>query len=191
MRKITAVEFVSVDGVAEAPEVWSAQYFNEEMMGIAQAGMDSADAMLLGRRTYQDFAAYWPQQPNDAPFAEWTNTTHKYVVSTTLNSLEYGPATLISRDVTTEVTNLKEQPGKGISLLGSPTLVRSLLPEGIIDELAMFLVPIVVGKGKRLFEEPIGELPLRLADSRTLSNGVVYLTYGQAEGGMAGSPRVP
>jgi dihydrofolate reductase len=180
MRKIIAVEFVSLDGVAEAPEVWSAPYFNEEMMGIAQSGMDSADAMLLGRRTYQDFAAYWPKQPNDAPFVEWTNTTHKFVVSTTLTSLEYGPATLISRDVAAEVTKVKAQPGKDISLLGSPTLFRSLLPEGLIDELALFLVPIVVGKGKRLFEEPIGELPLRLVDSRVLSNGVVYLTYAPA-----------
>ncbi len=177
MRKITAVEFISVDGVAEAPDAWSAPYFNEEMMGIAQAGMDSADAMLLGRRTYEDFASYWPKQPNDAPFAEWTNTTHKYVVSTTLTSLEYGPATLISRDVAAEVMRVKEQPGKGISLLGSPKLFRSLLPEGAIDEVALFLIPIIVGKGKRLFEEPVSEPPLRLIQARPLTNGVVYLTY--------------
>jgi dihydrofolate reductase len=99
----------------------------------------------------------------------WTNDTHKYVVSTTLTSLEYGPATLVSKDVAAQVRKLKEQKGKGIPLLGSPTLVRSLLPEGLIDELAVFLVPLVVGKGKRLFEEPIGRLPLRLTDSRTLS----------------------
>lgn len=177
MRKITAVEFVSLDGVAEAPEEWSAEYFNEEMMEIAQNGMDQADAMLLGRRTYEDFAAYWPNQPREEPFVAWTNDTLKYVVSTTLMSLDYGPATLISRDVAAEVRALKEQEGKGISLLGSPTLVRSLLPEGVIDELAVFLVPLVVGKGKRLFEEPIGRLPLRLMDSRTLSTGVVALTY--------------
>jgi dihydrofolate reductase len=179
MRKIIAVEFVSVDGVAEAPETWSAPYFNEEMMEIAQAGMDAADAMLLGRRTYEDFASYWPNQPSDAPFVEWTNTTHKYVVSTTLESLDYGPATLISKDVAQAVATLKGQHGKDISLLGSPTLFRSLLPEGLVDELSLFLVPIIVGKGKRLFEEPIGEIPLRLGDSRTLSNGVVALTYGR------------
>jgi dihydrofolate reductase len=177
MRKITAVEFISLDGVAEAPEEWTPPYFNEELMEIAQAGMDSADAMLLGRRTYQDFASYWPLQPREAPFAAWTNDTHKYVVSTTLTSLEYGPATLISNDVAAEVRKLKEQEGKGISLLGSPTLVRSLLPEGIIDELSVFLCPIVVGKGKRLFGEPIGELPLRLTDSRVLKTGAVALTY--------------
>jgi dihydrofolate reductase len=180
MRKITAVEFVSLDGVAEAPEAWSAPYFKEEMMEIAQAGMDQADAMLLGRRTYQDFAAYWPQQPRGAPFVAWTNDTHKYVVSTTLVSLEYGPATLISKDVAAEVRKLKEQSGKGISLLGSPSLVRSLLPQGIIDELSVFLVPIVLGKGKRLFEEPIGELPLQLMSSRALSTGVVALNYAPA-----------
>ena len=128
MRKITAVEFISLDGVAEAPEAWTPPYFNEELMEIAQAGMDSSDAMLLGRRTYQDFASYWPHQPREAPFVAWTNDSHKYVVSTTLTSLEYGPATLISKDVAAEVRNLKEQEGKGISLLGSPTLVRSLLP---------------------------------------------------------------
>ena len=94
MRKITAVEFVSLDGVAEAPEVWTPPYFNEEMLEIAQGGMDQADAMLLGRRTYEDFAAYWPKQPREAPFAAWTNDTHKYVVSTTLTSLEFGPVFL-------------------------------------------------------------------------------------------------
>ena len=177
MRKLTAVEFTSLDGVVEAPEAWTPPYFNDELMEIAQAGMDSADAMLLGRQTYQDFSSYWPHQPREAPFAAWTNDTHKYVVSTTLTSLEYGPATLISKDVATEVRKLKEQEGKGISLLGSPTLVRSLLPEGIIDELSVFLCPIVVGKGKRLFEEPIGELPLRLTDSRVLKTGAVALTY--------------
>jgi dihydrofolate reductase len=177
MRKITAVEFVTLDGVAEAPEEWTLPYFNEELIEIAQAGMDSADAMLLGRQTYQDFASYWPHQPREAPFAAWTNDTHKYVVSTTLTSLEYGPATQISKDVAEEVRKLKEQEGKGISLLGSPTLVRSLLPESLIDELSLFLCPIVEGKGKRLFETPTGELPMRLTGSRVLETGAVALTY--------------
>ena len=180
MRKITAVEFVSLDGVAEAPEAWTPPYFNEEMLEIAQGGMNQADAMLLGRRTYEDFAAYWPKQPREAPFAAWTNDTHKYVVSTTLTSLEFGPATLISKDVVAEIRKVKGESGKGISLLGSPTLVRSLLPQGLIDELRVFLVPIVVGKGKRLFEEPIGELPLRLIESRALSTGMVALNYAPA-----------
>jgi len=180
MRKIVAVEFVSLDGVAEAPEDWTQPYFNEEQLEIAQAGMDSADAMLLGRRTYEDFASYWPQQPRDAPFAEWINNNHKYVVTTTRSSLEWGPSTVISTDVAAEVTKLKEQPGKNISLLGSPTLFRSLLREGLVDELSLFLIPMVVGKGKRLFEEPIGELPLELADSRALSTGVLSLTYRPA-----------
>jgi dihydrofolate reductase len=178
MRKIVAVEFVSLDGVAEAPESWTPPYFNEELMEIAQAGMDSADAMLLGRRTYEDFAAYWPHQPKDAPFAEWTNTNHKYVVSTTRTSLEWGPSTLIASDVAAWLARVKERPGKNISLLGSPTLFRSLLGEGLIDELSLFLIPTIVGKGKRLFEEPVGELPTRLVESRTLSNGVIALTYG-------------
>jgi dihydrofolate reductase len=177
MRKITAVEFITLDGVAEAPEEWTMPYFNEELVEIAQAGMDSADAMLLGRQTYQDFASYWPHQPPEAPFAAWTNDTHKYVVSTTLTSLEYGPATQISKDVAAEVRKLKEQEGKGISLLGSPTLVRSLLPEGLIDELSLFLCPIVEGKGKRLFEQPTDELPMRLTGSRVLKTGAVALTY--------------
>jgi dihydrofolate reductase len=177
MRKITAVEFVSLDGVVEAPEEWTQPYFNEELMEMAQAGMDSADAMLLGRRTYQDFAAYWPHQSREEPFTAWTNDTHKYVVSTTLKELEYRPATLISKDVEARVRDLKRQEGKGISLLGSPTLVRSLLPTGLIDELSVFLCPIVVGKGKRLFEEPVGQLALRLADSRALKTGAVALTY--------------
>jgi dihydrofolate reductase len=174
MRKITAVEFISLDGVAEAPEAWTPPYFNEELMEIAQAGMDSSDAMLLGRRTYQDFASYWPHQPREAPFVAWTNDSHKYVVSTTLTSLEYGPATLISKDVAAEVRNLKEQEGKGISLLGSPTLVRSLLPEGVHRRAHRIPLPDPCGQGQTSLRGAnwgAGAPPDRLASAEDWGGG--------------------
>lgn len=178
MRKILAWLYVSVDGVVEAPEKWAHPYLDDELGQAAQAGMEAADAMLLGRRTYEEFAAYWPHKTaEDDPFADYLNNTPKYVVSNTLESLEWRNSTLVSGDLVKEITELKEQPGKNIGIVGSATLVLSLLCEGLLDQLDLLLFPLVVGTGKRLFEEGTERLPLKLASSRTFGNGVVGLTY--------------
>ena len=182
MRKVTAGLFVSLDGVTESPQKWQLPYFNDEMGEVVGAAMAAADGMLLGRVTYKEFASYWPGvSVEDQPFADYMNNTPKYVVSRTLEEpLEWNNSTLIEGNVAEEISKLKRQPGKDIGITGSVTLVQSLLQEELLDELGLMIHPVVVGSGKRLFEE--GDVPkeLKLVDSKTFGTGVVYLTYRPA-----------
>ena len=184
MRKIVAGLFISLDGVVEAPDQWHFPYFNDEMGEAVSAQMAAADTMLLGRVTYQEFAGYWPQQGSEVELADHMNNTPKFVVSTTLDSAEWQNTTLIRGNVVEELTRLKQRPGKDISIVGSPTLVRSLLRDGLLDELRLLVHPIVVGRGKRLFEQGSDQTALKLAESKTFGTGVLYLTYepARAEG---------
>src|SRR5215217_6428695 len=153
MRKVVASEIISVDGVVESPQEWHFPYFNEQMAEAIGAAMAAADAMLLGRVTYEEFAAFWPSQSSeDEEFADYMNNTPKFVVSTTLEKAEWNNSTLIKENVAQEITKLKQQPGKDISITGSGTLLRSLLREDLLDELRLMVHPVVVGSGKRLFE---------------------------------------
>jgi dihydrofolate reductase len=181
VRRITAGLFITVDGVVESPDQWQEGYFNEEMAQVVGAGMAASDTMLLGRRTYEEFAGYWPHHP-EADGADYMNTTPKLVVSTTLDRLGWQPATLIRGNLAEELTKLKQQPGKDIQVVGSPTLVGSLLREGVLDELSLLVHPVMVGRGKRLFQDGDAKVPLRLADSKTFSTGVLSLTYRPAGG---------
>lgn len=181
MRKIVAGEFLSLDGVMEAPNEWHFPYFNDEMGEAVGSQMAESDTMLLGRRTYEGFAAAWPNMPSDEPGADYMNNTPKLVVSTTLTTVEWQNSTLLSGNLVEEITKLKQQPGKNIGVSGSATLVRWLLRENLLDELRLLVHPIVVGRGKRLFEGMDDRLPLKLLDSKTFSTGVLFLTYGPAE----------
>jgi dihydrofolate reductase len=178
MRKIVANFFISLDGVVERPDQWHFPYFNEEMGEVVGAGMATSDTMLLGRKTYQEFAGYWPSQSE--PPADHMNGIQKVVVSTTLERAEWQNSTLIRANVAEELTRLKSQPGKEIGTVGSATLVRSLIRDGLLDELRLLLHPIVVGKGQRLFEDGLDKVPLKLVASRPFSTGVLYLTYAPA-----------
>jgi dihydrofolate reductase len=181
MRDIMAVEFVSLDGVVEAPEKWTGPYMDAEIGQTMEAGMEASDAMLLGRRTYQDFEAYWRDKTaEEEPYAPYINRTQKFVVSKTLTSVDWQNSTLITGNASEEITRLKGLPGKNITILGSPTLLRSLLRDGLVERLELQLFPVVLGAGKRLFEEGIGEVPLELVDSRTFKTGVVSLSYALA-----------
>ena len=179
MRKVVASEFMSLDGVVESPEQWQLPYFNDEMGQEIEAAMAASDAMLLGRVTYEEWAAFFPSQSSeDMPSADYMNNTPKFVVSRTLQEpLEWNNSTLIEGDLAEEVTKLKGQRGKDIAISGSATLVRSLLAEDLLDELRLMVHPVVVGSGKRLFEEGGEQKALELVDSKTFSTGVVYLTY--------------
>jgi dihydrofolate reductase len=183
MRKIVASELVSLDGVMESPEEWAFSYSNDEMAEANTSGMAEADAMLFGRVTYQEFATYWPYQNSaEQPFTDYLNNTPKYVVSTTLEEpLEWQNSILINDNVAQEISRLKQQPGKDIGIVGSGTLVRSLLRDGLLDELTLMVPPIILGRGKRLFEEEGDQKALELVDSRTFSTGVLYLTYRPAQ----------
>lgn len=181
MRKIVAGLFISLDGVVEAPDTWQFPYFNDEMGAAVTAQMDAADTMLLGRRTYEDFAGFWPNQSNDDPIAARMNNTPKVVVSTTLETVSWQNSTLIRDNVAAALAQLKQQPGKQIGVTGSATLVRSLLRERLLDELWLLVHPIVVGSGKRLFPDGCDRTPLKLASSQTFSTGVLSLMYQPVE----------
>jgi dihydrofolate reductase len=183
MRKIVASELVSLDGVMESPEEWAFSYSNDEMAEANASGMAASDTMLLGRVTYQEFASYWPYQNSaDQPYTDYLNNTPKFVVSTTLEEpLEWQNSTLIKGNVAEEIAKLKQQPGKDIGIVGSNTLVRSLLREELLDELRLMVHPIILGSGKRLFEEGGDRKALELVDSKTFGTGVLYLTYRPAQ----------
>jgi dihydrofolate reductase len=152
-------------------------------MGQAVASqIAESDTMLLGRRTYEEFAAYWPHQGDDVELATVFNQTPKLVASTTLTSLEWQNSSLVEGDVAQALTDLKQGPGRNISITGSPTLVRSLLGAGVLDELRLLVHPIVVGSGKRLFPDGADRTPLELVKSETFSTGVLSLTYERAAG---------
>jgi dihydrofolate reductase len=183
MRKIVAGTFVSLDGVMEAPDKWHFPYFDDKMGEAVGSQMAEADAMLLGRVTYQEFASYWPQQTNETPGAEFMNPVQKYVVSTTLQNVdEWQNSTLIDgNNFVAEIQRLKESPGKQINVTGSAKLVQSLLRENLLDELRLLVHPIVVGGGKRLLAGGTGPVPLKLLDSQIFDTGVLYLTYQPAD----------
>jgi dihydrofolate reductase len=175
MRKVVAVELVSVDGVMEKPEEWAFSYSNDEMEQVIAAGMAASDAMLLGRVTYEALAAFWPNQPPGTPMVDHINKVRKFVVSTTLKEpLGWNNSTLIRAE---EIAELKQQEGKDVTVIGSGALVRSLLEDGLLDELRLMVCPVVMGQGKRLFEDGSDRQALELAESKTFGTGVVYLTY--------------
>ena len=182
MRKVVASEFVSLDGVMESPDKWHFPYFNDEMGEAIGSAMARADALLLGRVTYEEWTAYWPYQSSDeSEISGYMNDTPKYVVSTTMEEpLEWKNSTLIGENVAEEIANLKQQPGKDISISRTGTPVRSLLREDVLDELRLMVHPVVVGEGKRLFDDGGDKKALELVDSKTFVTGVLYLTYRPA-----------
>jgi dihydrofolate reductase len=178
MRRVVAVELVSVDGVFESPEEWAFPYSNDEMEEANALGMAASDALLMGRVTYKGMAAFWPNQPGGTPMVDYINGVRKFVVSGTLEEpLGWSNSTLIEGNVAEGISELKRQTGEAITILGSGVLVRSLLRHGLLDELRLMVHPVVLGSGKRLFEDGEDEKALELVDSKTFGTGVVYLAY--------------
>ena len=179
MRKIVAGTLVSLDGVMEAPDQWHFPYFDEAMGEAVSAQMAEADAMLLGRVTYQEFARFWRQQTAETPGADFMNGVTKYVVSTTLEDVDdWHNFTLIDgNDFAAEMQQLKVLPGKNISVAGSAKLVQSLLGVRLLDELRLLVHPIIVDRGKRLLDGDTAQVPLKLVASQTFETGVLSLIY--------------
>jgi dihydrofolate reductase len=178
MRKIVSNLFISLDGVVEAPDKWSLPYWNDEIGRAVGGGMAAADAMLLGRVTYEGFAEAWPGRTvEDEAGAEFMNSVRKYVLSSTLSEVTWDNSTLLTGDPAEAVRALKAESGGDIMTSGSTTAVRWLLGEGLVDELNLLLYPVVVGRGKRLFPEQGPDFALTLRKSATFGNGVVQLTY--------------
>lgn len=185
MRKLVATEYVTLDGVMEAPGSetslgerggWSFLFSSEEHRRFKFEELLAGDAILLGRVTYEIFAASWPSVTGE--FGDRMNSLPKYVVSTTLQKAEWNNSHLIkeTRRIVEEVTTLKEQPGKDILLFGSADLFHTLSGHDLIDEYRFMVYPIILGAGKRLFKEG-NSIALNLVESQTFRSGVVVLTY--------------
>lgn len=178
MRKIVASEFLSADGVMEAPDTWQFPFQSDEMGVITERQNNNADAYLFGRVTYEMFAGFWPTLTNNEfGIADKINSAPKYVVSTTLQKADWNNSTVIKSNVIEEIRKLKQQPGSMIAIIGSAVLVHSLLDAGLIDEVQVLVHPLVRGKGVRLFRDDARPSAMKLADSKILPHGVVYLSY--------------
>ncbi|WP_127126934.1 dihydrofolate reductase family protein [Georgenia sp. SYP-B2076] len=191
MRKLVMAAFVSLDGIAQAPGGpeedpeggfqyggWQFPFADDELGEVTDRLFARTGAFLLGRRTYDIFAAYWPQvtDPND-PTASALNALPKYVVSTTLTDPEWHNTTVISEDVPGAIRALKEEDGGDILIWGSTQLLPTLLAHDLVDELVVGIYPVVLGHGKRLFAEGTSARTLRLTDSTRTSSGAFFNTY--------------
>jgi len=191
MKKIIVGTFLTLDGIMQAPGDskedkeggfthggWQMPYFDTDAGSIMDKTIAATDALLLGRVTYQIFAAYWPHAPADDSIAQRFNSIPKYVVSTTLNKVEWNNSTLIKRNVPEEVAKLKLQPGSGfISVTGSGKLAQTLMKHDLVDEYVLWIHPLVLGSGKRLFVEGSNPFNLKLVDTKMTKSGVAILTY--------------
>jgi dihydrofolate reductase len=190
MKMLRVIEFMSLDGVIQAPGSpeedteggfrhggWQREYFDDVLGAAAAEGMAATDAYLFGRKTYEGLAAHWPNVGDDDPFARHLNSTPKYVASRTLQSLDWEGSTVIEGDVPEAVAKLKEQQGGNIAVLGSASLVRTLADHELVDEYFLVISPLVLGSGKRLFGETEDSKRLRLVESKPTSTGSVMLTY--------------
>jgi dihydrofolate reductase len=195
MRKVIANEFMSLDGVVQAPGGadedtsggfehggWHMGYFDDLSQKWVLESIVEAGGFLLGRRTYAIFAAYWPNAPEEEQvIAEPLNTKPKYVVSRTLTEpLEWQNSTLLQRDVADEVAALKQEDGDDVHVIGSAQLVQTLIQHDLVDELRVMIDPLVVGGGKRIFRDDGALRPLRLLDSQVTTTGAILATYASA-----------
>lgn len=197
MRKVIANEWMSLDGVVQAPMYadedvtggfrhggWHARYFDDLSMNWVVENVRGAGGYLLGRGTYETFAAYWPNASQEEQMvAEPLNALPKYVASTTLEEpLGWQNSTLLRGDLGAAVRALKAEEGRDLHVIGSPGLVQSLMALGLVDELRLMIDPVVVGSGKRLFCDDAVLRPLRLADSQVTGTGAIIATYAAASG---------
>jgi dihydrofolate reductase len=172
---IISSHFVTLDGVIGSPEQWHPAFASAASMDVLLAQVARVDGLLLGRRTYEEFAAYWPRQGDDVPAAKETNAIRKYVVSSTLNNPDWGPAEVLAGDPVRSVNALNE---RGLTLfLTGGRLTRTLLAAGMIDEVQFYLDPFVAGDGLRLFAGFQAQARLELTQCTRLPNGVLHLVY--------------
>lgn len=187
MRRLVVAEFMTLDGVMEAPgfeehpdgkNAWALRFQTDEMQRFINDQYASVDAYLLGRTTYQIWAAFWPTAPGDQELARRMNDMPKYVVSNTLKEADWSNSTIIrGQDMASRIAELKRQPGKDIFVVGSADLVAGLMAHDLVDEYQLLVFPVILGSGKHLFRDGIDVRPLRLVNTRAFGSGVVLLTY--------------
>ena len=200
MRKLVALTFVTLDGVMQAPGGpqedpsggfthggWSAGYWDDFLGNVMTEQMAGPFDLLLGRKTYELFAAYWPKAGAKEPGGERLNSARKFVVSTTLKKLDWANSTLVTGDVVQEIRKLKEQNGPELQVHGSGKLIQTLLKNDLIDEFRLKIFPITLGPGKRLFAEGTVPYGFELFDSKTSPKGVIVATYSRAGEPKTGS----
>ena len=189
MRKLVVTENISLDGVIEAKDYWfgpagdgdpaDAENDQSDLVDEIRQQREAADAFLVGRTTFEQMRSYWPQQTDDTTgVTDYLNKVAKYVVSASLEDPDWEPTTILSGPLRDDITGLKAQPGKDIVTTGSITLVHSLIAEGLVDEYRLFVYPVVVGRGEKLFIDAEKMAKLKLLQTRTFSSGVVLLRYG-------------
>lgn len=190
MRRLAVVEFLTLDGVMQGfggPDEdreggfehggWGAPYATEEIGQRAGQGIGATTAYLFGRKTYEHMAAHWPNEPDENPIARHLNATPKYVVTRTLTDLDWAGSEILDGDVVESVSNLKSQNDGFITVLGSGELAQTLIEHGLIDNYRLFVHPLVLGSGKRLFRQTSRPLAMRLLESAPTSTGILMLNY--------------
>jgi dihydrofolate reductase len=194
MSKLVVGTFLSLDGVMQGPGGpdedreggfehggWSAGYWDDVMGPIIDEWTNRADGLLLGRKTYEIFAAHWPRVTNeDDPVAVKLNSVSKYVVSRTLDAVEWNNSTLLQGDIAEEVGKLKDQPGTEIQVTGSGQLIQTLMKHDLVDEYRLWIFPVLLGSGKRLFADGTIPVGLKLTDTKISTTGVAIHSYERA-----------
>jgi dihydrofolate reductase len=175
--RIVATEYVSLDGVFEEPGHWSGPWFDDQAAQFKFAELQASDALLLGRKTYEGFAAAWPRMEGTGEFGEKMNAMPKYVVSNTLDNPQWSGSQVIKGDVVGQLRELKQQPGQDLLLSGSGQLVNALMREDLIDMYRFMVYPVVLGRGARLFAEETDTKPLRLTHTTSFDSGIVIAEY--------------
>lgn len=199
MRKLVALEFMSMDGVMQAPGGpeedtsgdfkyggWTFPYFNDYLGKVMDRQMSHPFDLLLGRKTYEIFAAYWPDK-KDNIIADKFNSAQKYVVSTTLKKLDWVNSTLIADEAAQQIKKLKETSGPELQVYGSGNLMQTLLKHDLVDELWLKIFPVTLGKGKRLFAEGAIPAEFKLLEGTVSPNGVIVVSYARAGNVKTGS----
>ena len=179
--RLVATEYLSLDGVFEEPGHWSGPWFGEEAGQFKWAELQAADAQLLGRKTYEGFASAWPAMEGTGEFGVKMNTMPKYVVTSTLDKLDWPGSKPIKGDVPAEVRKLKAMPGRDMLLAGSGQLFNALMEENLIDVYRLMIHPVFLGKGKRLFAHGFDQRNLKLVDIKRFASGIVVMEYVPAE----------
>jgi dihydrofolate reductase len=181
--RLVATEYLSLDGIFEEPGRWSFPFFNDEAAKFKWDELQASDALLLGRKTYEGFAAAWPTMTDTGEFGEKMNSMLKYVVSSTLDKVEWTGSKLVKGDAVAEVRKLKQEPGHDLLLSGSGQLFQALMQENVIDLYRFMVHPVVLGQGRRLFTDGVDKRALELSESKTFGSGIIILEYRPAVAG--------
>jgi dihydrofolate reductase len=181
MRTLAITQNITLDGSIEMIGDWfDPQADADDLMAEMRRQDETADAVLLGRKTFEDFRGFWPLQTADPTgISDYLNRVQKYVVSSTLTDPGWEPTTVLGGDLVAAVRDLKEQPGQDVVVTGSITLTHALIAAGLVDEYRLFTYPVVQGRGRRLFPDGV-EVRLRRLDAKTFGNGVTYAAYAPA-----------